>query len=39
MTRSEENRKLIEGFWVDLYRQDFAALGRASTRRASTPTS
>ena len=23
----EENRHLIEGFWVDLYRQDFAALG------------
>ena len=27
MTRAEENRRLIEGFWVDLYRQDFAALG------------
>ena len=27
MTRTDENRQLIEGFWVDLYRQDFAALG------------
>ena len=27
MTRIDENRRLIEGFWVDLYRQDFAALG------------
>ena len=27
MTRIDENRQLIEGFWDDLYRQDFAALG------------
>ena len=27
MTRTDENRQLIEGFWADLYRQDFAALG------------
>jgi len=27
VTRSDENLQLIEGFWDDLYRQDFAALG------------
>ena len=27
MTPTDENRLLIEGFWVDLYRQDFSALG------------
>lgn len=26
MTAAEENRALIEGFWQDLYRQDFAAV-------------
>jgi ketosteroid isomerase-like protein len=27
VSRTDENRRLIEGFWVDLYQQDFAALG------------
>src|SRR6202042_2852648 len=27
VSRRDENRRLIEGFWVDLYGQDFAALG------------
>ena len=27
MTRSEENRKLIEGFWVDLYRAGLRGAG------------
>ena len=39
MTRTEENRRLIEGFWVDLYRQDFAALGARFAEDGSTPTS
>ncbi len=25
MTRAEENRKVVEGFWTDLYRQDLEA--------------
>jgi len=27
VTRTDENRQLIEGFWDDLYRQDFVAMG------------
>jgi ketosteroid isomerase-like protein len=27
VTKTDENRRLIEAFWIDLYRQDFAALG------------
>ncbi len=27
MTTADDNRQLIEGFWGDLYRQDFPAMG------------